>query len=72
MYLRSFEGSSHVSNIRRKSLSPSVIVIGSGFAGLAAAHALQNASFKVLYYSFLNIISERIDQKKYGSAVALK
>jgi NADPH-dependent 2,4-dienoyl-CoA reductase/sulfur reductase-like enzyme len=43
---------SRVSNIRRKSLSPSVIVIGSGFAGLAAAHALKNASFKVHYYFF--------------------
>lgn len=59
----SFEAS-RVSNIRRKSLSPSVIVIGSGFAGLAAAHALKNASFKVLYYSFLNILFERKGPKK--------
>jgi NADPH-dependent 2,4-dienoyl-CoA reductase/sulfur reductase-like enzyme len=48
--LFSFEAS-RVSNIRRKSLSPSVIVIGSGFAGLAAAYALKNASFKVPYFS---------------------
>lgn len=32
---------------RKPSFSPSAIVIGSGFAGLAAARALQNASFKV-------------------------
>ena len=35
---------------RRKPLSPSVIVIGSGFAGLAAARALKNASFEVLNF----------------------
>jgi len=39
---------SYCSPVERKpSFSPSAIVIGSGFAGLAAAHALQNASFKV-------------------------
>ncbi|XP_078176008.1 polyamine oxidase 3-like [Carex rostrata] len=54
------QGSSRVSNIRRKSLSPSVIVIGSGFAGLAAAHALQNASFKVVVLESRDRIGGRI------------
>lgn len=35
-------------NVRRKSPTPSAIVIGGGFAGLAAADALRNASFQVL------------------------
>ncbi|KAJ6832060.1 putative polyamine oxidase 2 isoform X1 [Iris pallida] len=33
---------------KKQSRSPSAIVIGGGFAGLAAAHSLQNASFKVV------------------------
>jgi hypothetical protein len=36
-------------NGRRKSHTPSAIVIGGGFAGLAAADALRNASFQVLF-----------------------
>ena len=36
---------------RRKSLSPSAIVIGAGFAGIAAAHALKNANFQVIWLS---------------------
>lgn len=39
---------SYCSAVERKpAFSPSAIVIGSGFAGLAAARALQKASFKV-------------------------
>ena len=33
---------------KRHTASPSVIVIGSGFAGIAAARALHDASFQVL------------------------
>ncbi|CAA6671771.1 unnamed protein product [Spirodela intermedia] len=33
---------------RKQSLSPSAIVIGAGFAGIAAARALKDASFKVV------------------------
>ncbi|KAG0480194.1 hypothetical protein HPP92_011052 [Vanilla planifolia] len=33
---------------RSKTFFPSVIVIGAGFAGIAAARALKNASFKVV------------------------
>lgn len=35
------------SNFERKSTSPSVIVIGSGFAGMSAARALHDAEFQV-------------------------
>lgn len=41
---------SYSENVRRKSHTPSAIVIGGGFAGLAAADALRNASFQVLFY----------------------
>ncbi|ONK67323.1 uncharacterized protein A4U43_C06F18950 [Asparagus officinalis] len=45
----SLDKASYCSTVERKPTSPpSAIVIGSGFAGLAAAHALQNASFKVV------------------------
>lgn len=33
---------------KRHTVSPSVIVIGGGFAGIAAARALHDASFQVL------------------------
>jgi polyamine oxidase len=49
-----------VSSTRRKSFSPSVIVIGSGFAGLAAAHALKNASFEVVVLESRDRIGGRI------------
>jgi polyamine oxidase len=39
---------SYGENVRRKSHTPSAIVIGGGFAGLATADALRNASFQVL------------------------
>lgn len=39
---------SYDQNVGRKSHTPSAIVIGGGFAGLAAADALRNASFQVL------------------------
>ncbi|XP_072994165.1 polyamine oxidase 3-like isoform X2 [Typha latifolia] len=39
---------SYLSNVERRPPSPSVIVIGGGFAGLAAARALKNASFQVV------------------------
>lgn len=40
---------SYGENTRRKSHTPSAIVIGGGFAGLAAADALRNASFQVFF-----------------------
>ncbi|KAH7678836.1 Spermine oxidase protein [Dioscorea alata] len=46
---------------RRKPLSPSsVIVIGSGFAGLAAARALKNASFEVVVLESRDRIGGRV------------
>jgi NAD(P)H-nitrite reductase large subunit len=36
-------------NGRRKPHTPTAIVIGGGFAGLAAADALRNASFQVFF-----------------------
>ena len=44
-----FASGSYGENVRRKSHTPSAIVIGGGFAGLAAADALRNASFQVLF-----------------------
>lgn len=44
---------------RRLSASPSVIVIGAGFAGLAAARALSDASFKVVVLESRNRIGGR-------------
>jgi NAD(P)H-nitrite reductase large subunit len=40
---------SYGENARRKPHTPSAIVIGGGFAGLAAADALRNASFQVIF-----------------------
>jgi NAD(P)H-nitrite reductase large subunit len=40
---------SYGENARRKPHTPSAIVIGGGFAGLAAADALRNASFQVFF-----------------------
>ena len=39
-----------------KTRSPSVIVVGSGFAGISAARTLQDASFQVLFVLLQNPI----------------
>ena len=39
-----------------KTRSPSVIVIGGGFAGISAARTLQDASFQVLFVLLQNPI----------------
>jgi NAD(P)H-nitrite reductase large subunit len=43
---------SYGENARRKPHTPSAIVIGGGFAGLAAADALRNASFQVFFQCY--------------------
>ncbi|XP_073107721.1 polyamine oxidase 3 [Elaeis guineensis] len=45
---------------KRHSRSPSVIVIGAGFAGLAAARALQNASIQVILLESRDRIGGRV------------
>ncbi|XP_058071528.1 polyamine oxidase 2-like [Magnolia sinica] len=45
---RQLKRASCYSEVERKPLSPSVIVIGGGFAGIAAARALHDASFQVV------------------------
>ncbi|KAL4200624.1 hypothetical protein AMTRI_Chr02g212090 [Amborella trichopoda] len=45
---------------RRQSSSPSAIVIGSGFAGLAAARVLHDASFQVVVLESRNRIGGRV------------
>ncbi|XP_039146721.1 polyamine oxidase 3-like [Dioscorea cayenensis subsp. rotundata] len=45
---------------RRQKRSPSVIVIGTGFAGLAAARALKNASFEVILLESRDRIGGRV------------
>jgi NADPH-dependent 2,4-dienoyl-CoA reductase/sulfur reductase-like enzyme len=42
-----FFSGSYGDNASKKSHTPSAIVIGGGFAGIAAANALRNASFEV-------------------------
>ncbi|KAK9088417.1 hypothetical protein Scep_027499 [Stephania cephalantha] len=44
---RQLKKASAYSNVERKHSSPSVIVIGGGFAGISAARALHDASFQV-------------------------
>ncbi|KAL5977168.1 Polyamine oxidase 2 [Asimina triloba] len=44
----------------RRSLSPSVIVIGAGFAGIAAARALHDASFQVVLLESRDRIGGRV------------
>ncbi|XP_008787574.1 polyamine oxidase 3-like [Phoenix dactylifera] len=52
---------SYLSDVeRRKPLSPSAIVIGAGFAGIAAAHALKNANFQVVLLESRDRIGGRI------------
>lgn len=53
--LFSFSGS-YGENISRKSHTPSAIVIGGGFAGIAAANALRNASFEVLHNVVFDLV----------------
>ncbi|KAK3143680.1 hypothetical protein QOZ80_4AG0303500 [Eleusine coracana subsp. coracana] len=52
--------SSYGENVRRKSHTPSAIVIGGGFAGLAAADALRNASFEVILLESRDRIGGRV------------
>ncbi|XP_042375561.1 polyamine oxidase 3-like isoform X1 [Zingiber officinale] len=47
-------------NPEGKSRSPSAIVIGAGFAGIAAAHALKNASFQVVLLESRDRIGGRV------------
>lgn len=49
------------SSNRDHSSSPSVIVIGGGFGGIAAARALRNASFKVVVLESRNRIGGRVN-----------
>lgn len=49
------------SDERRQSFSPSAIVVGAGFAGIAAAHALKNAAFQVVVLESRNRIGGRVD-----------
>ncbi|XP_042430826.1 polyamine oxidase 3-like isoform X1 [Zingiber officinale] len=44
----------------RQSHSPSAIVIGGGFAGIAAAHALKNAAFQVVLLESRDRIGGRV------------
>ncbi|KAG6529462.1 hypothetical protein ZIOFF_011660 [Zingiber officinale] len=44
----------------RQSRSPSAIVIGGGFAGIAAAHALKNAAFQVVLLESRDRIGGRV------------
>ncbi|XP_072970643.1 polyamine oxidase 3-like [Typha angustifolia] len=52
--------SSYSVEVEGKSRSPSVIVIGGGFAGIAAAHALKNASFQVVLLESRDRIGGRV------------
>jgi polyamine oxidase len=45
---------------RRYTASPSVIVVGGGFAGIAAARALHNASFQVTLLESRDRIGGRV------------
>ncbi|ONM33659.1 CCR-like [Zea mays] len=51
---------SYGENARRKPHTPSAIVIGGGFAGLAAADALRNASFQVILLESHDRIGGRV------------
>ncbi|PWZ29036.1 Polyamine oxidase 3 [Zea mays] len=51
---------SYGENARRKPHTPSAIVIGGGFAGLAAADALRNASFQVILLESRDRIGGRV------------
>ncbi|KAF8413543.1 hypothetical protein HHK36_001534 [Tetracentron sinense] len=46
---------------RRQSVSPSVIVIGGGFAGVAAARALHDAAFQVVLLESRDRLGGRVD-----------
>jgi polyamine oxidase len=52
--------SSNGENVSKKSHTPSAIVIGGGFAGIAAANALRNASFEVVLLESRDRIGGRV------------
>uniref|UniRef100_A0A1D1Z8Z1 Putative polyamine oxidase 4 n=1 Tax=Anthurium amnicola TaxID=1678845 RepID=A0A1D1Z8Z1_9ARAE len=53
-------GGSFISHLERQGDSPSVIVIGGGISGIAAARALCNASFKVTLLESRNRLGGRV------------
>ncbi|CAD5169475.1 polyamine oxidase 3-like [Musa acuminata AAA Group] len=54
------KASCYLNSERKQSRSPSAIVIGGGFAGIAAAHALKNASFQVVLLESRDRIGGRV------------
>lgn len=54
------KNSSFGENVRRNPPTPSAIVIGGGFAGIAAANALRNASFEVVLLESRDRIGGRV------------
>uniref|UniRef100_A0ACD5V4A9 Uncharacterized protein n=1 Tax=Avena sativa TaxID=4498 RepID=A0ACD5V4A9_AVESA len=52
--------SSYGENVSKKSHTPSAIVIGGGFAGIAAANALRNTSFEVVLLESRDRIGGRV------------
>ncbi|KAK2985588.1 hypothetical protein RJ640_002110, partial [Escallonia rubra] len=58
---RQLTGALCYSNIERRHVaSPSVIIIGGGFAGIAAARALQDASFQVILLESRDRVGGRV------------
>ncbi|XP_042396684.1 polyamine oxidase 3-like [Zingiber officinale] len=55
-----FSASFYQKTEARQSHSPSAIVIGGGFAGIAAAHALKNATFQVVLLESRDRIGGRV------------
>ncbi|XP_042374639.1 polyamine oxidase 3-like [Zingiber officinale] len=55
-----FSASFYQKTEARQSHSPSAIVIGGGFAGIAAAHALKNAAFQVVLLESQDRIGGRV------------
>ncbi|MQL87743.1 hypothetical protein Taro_020294 [Colocasia esculenta] len=53
-------GGAFISHIERQEIPPSVIVIGGGISGIAAARALCNASFKVTLLESRNRLGGRV------------
>ncbi|XP_042460207.1 polyamine oxidase 3-like [Zingiber officinale] len=62
LIFKSFEGFSsfYQKTEARQSRSPSAIVIGGGFAGIAAAHALKNTAFQVVLLESRDRIGGRV------------
>ncbi|URE03999.1 Glucose inhibited division protein A [Musa troglodytarum] len=54
------KASCYLNSERKQSRSPSAIVIGGGFAGIAAAHALKNVSFQVVLLESRDRIGGRV------------